>query len=361
MLPSITKRRIFGCCLAAATLNGCGGTQAAFQPVSPIQGAWQGGNDLQLLAYKFSLLTPSHIVPDARPERRGSWMNPDAKHTDLLYASEDTSGEVNVYSYKRPNAKGLLGQLTGFNIPGGLCSDSSGNVYVTDFAGNDVVEYAKGGTEAIERLKIPGDPAGCSVDPVSGNLAVSAFAHTYHKTDCGAVFVFPKAKSPPTLYTDSKFCNYWYPGYDNAGNLYVQGWSKKFVTGLAELRKGATDFRGLTLKGFKIGFPGTVIWVGSTLAVTDQAYKGLPTTAVYYVTVSGTTATRTSETILKDTCLSKFTDVAQPWIMGMKLVGGNTYCRYRFGYWNNSAGGDPRKTIATDIAPRNTGGTTVSR
>jgi hypothetical protein len=361
MLASIIKRRLFACCAATAILTGCGSTQAAFAPASPIQDGLEGGSDLQLLAYKFSRLTPSHIMPNVRPERRGSWMSPEAKHTDLLYASEDTSGEVNVYSYKTPNAKGLLGQLTGFNIPGGLCSDSSGNVYVTDFAGDDVVEYAKGGTEPIKRLKIPGDPAGCSVDPASGNLAVSTYAHTYHKTDCGAVFVFPKAKSPPTLYAYSKFCNYWYPGYDNAGNLYVQGWSKKFVTGLAQLRKGAGDFRGLTLKGFTIGFPGTVIWVGSTLAVTDQAYKGRPTTAVYYVTVSGTTATRTSETILKDNCLLKFTDVAQPWIMGMKLVGGNTLCRYRFGYWNNSAGGDPRKTIDTDIAPRNTGGTTVSR
>jgi hypothetical protein len=361
MLAAIIKRRILGCCLAAAILSGCGGTQATFPPASPIEGAWQGGNDPQLLAYKFSLLTPSRIMPNVRPGRRGSWMNPDAKHTDLLYASEDTSGEVNVYSYKTPNAKGLLGQLTGFNIPGGLCSDSSGNVYVTDFAGDDVVEFAKGGTKPIKHLKIPGDPAGCSVDSASGNLAVSTYAHTYHKTDCGAVLVFPKAQSPPTLYTYSKFCNYWYPGYDNAGNLYVQGWSKKFVTGLAELRNGAKDLHGLTLKGFTIGFPGTVIWVGSTLAVTDQAYKGRPTTAVYYVKVSGTTATRTSETILKDSCLSTFTDVAQPWIMGMKLVGGNTFCRYRFGYWNNSAGGDPRKTIDTDIAPRNTGGTTVSR
>lgn len=360
MLPTI-KRRLFCCSLAAAFLTGCGSTQTVFAPASQIEKGWQGGNDLQALASKFSLLTPRNIVPDVHPEQRGSWMDPDAKHTDLLYASEDTSGVVNVYSYKTPNAKGLLGQLTGFNIPGGLCSGSSGDVYITDFASDDVVEYAKGGTQPIKRLKIPGDPAGCSVDPVTGNLAVSTYAHTYHKTDCGAVFVFPKAKSPPTLYAYSKFCNYWYPGYDNAGNLYVQGWSKKFVTGLAELRKGASGLRGLTLKGFTIGFPGTVIWVGSRLAVTDQAYKGRPTTAVYYVTVSGTTATRTSETILKDKCLLAFTDVAQPWIMGMKLVGGNTYCRYRFGYWNNSAGGDPRKTIDTDIAPRNTGGTTVSR
>jgi hypothetical protein len=361
MFASTARRRLFCCCLATAALTGCGSTQAVFPSASPIQGAWRGGSSLQVAAYKFSLLTPGHVVPEVRLDRRGSWMSPQAKHTDLLYASEDTSGEVNVYSYKTPNAKGLLGQLTGFNIPGGLCSDSSGNVYITDFAGDDVVEYAKGGTKPIKRLKIPGDPAGCSVDAVTGNLAVSTYAHTYHKTDCGAVFVFPKAKSPPTLYTYSKFCNYWYPGYDNSGNLYVQGWSKKFVTGLAELPKGKSDLRGLTLKGFTIGFPGTVIWVGTTLALTDQAYKGGATTAVYYVTVSGTTATLTSKTILKDTCLSTFTDVAQPWIMGMKLVGGNTYCRYRFGYWNNSAGGDPRKTINTDIAPRNTGGTTVSR
>lgn len=361
MLAATVGRRLFCCFLAVGMLAGCGGAQSAFAPARSTQAASQGESDLQSLAFRFSLLTAGHFAPEVRPDEHGSWMNPDAKHSDLLYASDDTAGEVNVYSYKTPNAKGLLGQLTGFKIPGGLCSGSSGKVYVTDFAADDVVEYAKGATKPTARLTIPGNPSGCSVDPVSGNLAVSAYAHTYRKTGCGAVFVFPGARNPPTLYTYSKFCNYWYPGYDNAGNLYVQGWSKKLVTGLAELSEGATKFSGLTLKGFTIGFPGTVIWVGSTLAVTDQEYKGHDKTAVYYVTVSGTTAKLTSKTIITDNCSSTLTDVAQPWIMGMKFVGGNTYCRYRFGYWNNTAGGDPRKTIDTDIAPRDTGGTTVSR
>jgi hypothetical protein len=107
----------------------------------------------------------------AQGQRRVSWMAPDAKKQDLLYISDVSDNEVTVYSY--PSGK-LEGTLTGFEVPTGLCSDKAGDVFVTDFEASEILEYAHGGTTPIATLSDPGQwPSGCSVDPMTGNLAVS--------------------------------------------------------------------------------------------------------------------------------------------------------------------------------------------
>ncbi|MFY9720167.1 MAG: hypothetical protein WAK16_11030 [Candidatus Cybelea sp.] len=293
---------------------------------------------------------------------RRSWVNPDAKKTDLLYVSDEGSGLVDVYSYKTPNGKGLMGQLTGFEFPYGDCSDGAGNVYIDDFLASQVVEYAKGGTTPIKTLAVTGLPIGCSVDPATGNLAVSAFVEANPSTTCGGVWVFAGGSGTPTLYEDPNICEYWPPGYDNASNLFVEGESPN-PAGIDELASGGSSFTELTLSGFSLSVPAGIMWNSnaSGLAATDQNASSTGTTAIYRITVSDGTAALVSTTTLTDSCDSDFIDVVQPWVMGKKVVGGNFDCTFRFNYWNYANGGAPKKSIDTNIAPDIGSGQTVSR
>jgi hypothetical protein len=180
-------------------------------------------------------------------------MRPDAKKTDLLYVSDRYHRAVDVYSYKTPNSKGLLGQLAGFGSPGGECSDSAGNVYVTDSGFHRVVEYAKGGTAPIGTLGITGAPVGCSVDRTTGNLAVSAARDAKGPGSDGGVWVFADATGTPTLYQDPDLHAYWSPGYDIHGNLFVEGISRK-AAGKGKLDELPHDGRGLIENSLSGGY-----------------------------------------------------------------------------------------------------------
>jgi hypothetical protein len=345
-------------------ITGCSGSssQMGLGPASDVQGSARSANDLQSFAHLFRLTTAKHIALDVRPSRRRSWMSPDAKKSDLLYVSDADKAEVDVYSYKAPNSHGLEGQLTGFVLPYGDCSDSAGNVYIDDFAAENIVEYAKGGTTPIKTLTITGLPIGCSVDPTTGNLAVSAFAAANPSTGCGGVYVFASASGTPTLYEDSNVCSYWPAGYDNAGNLFVEGESPNAPT-IDELPSGGSSFTELTLDGFTLYLPAGIMWNGtaSGLGAGDQDYDGGANSGIYQITVSNGTATLVRGTSLKDSCASSVTDVVQPWIMGKKVVAGNLSCTYRFNYWNYANGGVPKKSINANIAPEGALGETVSR
>ena len=123
---------------------------------------------------RLSSVSAQHGFKMTRPEAGRSWMSPIAKRVPLLYVSVWDTGVVYVYSY--PKAK-LLGKLVGIlDTPSGMCSDSKGNVWITNFHGEGITEYAHGGTKPIATLSDPGtDPNGCSVDPLTGNLAVTGF------------------------------------------------------------------------------------------------------------------------------------------------------------------------------------------
>jgi hypothetical protein len=135
-------------CLAAASLPGCGGL-----PFDSAQAA----------------AIPQSRAIAGRVDGRGSWMSPSAERADLLYISDAKSAEV--YVYRLRDLK-LSGTLAGFSYPGGECSDGRGNVWITD--ASRIVEYAHGGTSPISVLSDPNVYAvSCSVDPSSGNLAVT--------------------------------------------------------------------------------------------------------------------------------------------------------------------------------------------
>jgi len=214
-----------------------------------------------------------------------SWMSPSAKWDSLLYVSDGEADVVYVYTY--PKGK-LVGKLVGFNEPSGLCSDTKGNVWITNYNGDNIIEYAHGGTKPIATLSDPGTgPNGCSVDPTTGNLAVAGTLKSINgPSQPGAFAIYAKATGPPHVYS-VPFAVTSNCGYNESGNLSVDGfgWGEKPMFALVELRKGDTLVKNIAVNEV-IGEPGAVQWDAKHLLVGDNEAK-----AIYEFTIKGGSAT----------------------------------------------------------------------
>ncbi len=213
---------------------------------------------------------PSQTAPAGTAAQNGrnapassSWISPQAKKKSLLYVSSVLTGDVYIYSYSTLQ---LVGTLTGFETPYGLCSDKKGHVWIVNDGASQLVEYAHGGQSPIATLSDSNEyPEGCAVDPTTGNLAVTNFSSN---SGSGNLAIFAHAKGTPQTYTDSSIANYRFCGYDNAGNLYLDGASSGGSFAFAELSKGSSSFTTITL-GQKIEWPGGVQWDGEYVDVGD--------------------------------------------------------------------------------------------
>ncbi|MFY9632862.1 MAG: hypothetical protein WAJ94_14775 [Candidatus Cybelea sp.] len=242
-------------CVAAALVAGCANQQSAGTP---------------------STVSPSAAL--AARSAQGSWMKPSAKGQSLVYVSSVLSNDVYVYSY---STQQLVGTLTGFTTPYGLCSDKKGNVWIVNDGASQLVEYAHGGTSPLATLSDSGEyPEGCAVDPTTGNLAVTNF---YSQSGGGSVAIYAGAKGTATLYTDPSIAQYRFCGYDNEGNLFVDGATGSSTFAFAELPKGSGTFSDITLNR-SVEWPGGVQWDGKYVAVGDTdagvIYRAQPSGSV---------------------------------------------------------------------------------
>ncbi len=294
------SRSAFGICAASALLAGCGGSQL---PIGESGAMPQNASIAQI-------------------DRGGSWMLPDAKHDDLLYVS-DFYG-VHVFSYPRGTH---VGDLTGFASPEGLCTDRAGDVFVTDETVAHVYEYAHGGTNRIATLYdnyVDFNPIDCSVDPVTGNLAVAS-------ADAPYVVIFPDAKEHPVVYVDPYASLFWC-AYDDKGNLFIEQirHHRKFYIG--ELPKGATKFKNFVLDS-RAGIPGATKFDGQHVVVEDLRTNGL-----HQVRFSGSNAV-----VIDSTPLNGAKEIQQFWIHKGKVIGPDAYGPAYF--WKYPLGGSPAKAI----------------
>ncbi|MFZ0573691.1 MAG: hypothetical protein WAM02_03280, partial [Candidatus Cybelea sp.] len=189
-----------------------------------------------------------------------SWMAPDIGTQTLLYVSNRKDGSVFVYSY--PQGK-LTGSLLDVRA-GGLCSDGNGNVFIP--RGNEILEYAHGGTEPIATLRNPlgGAAQFCAADPASGNLAVSGgTSRAYGLT------VYTNATGNPKTYRSLNGDAYRSLTYDNQGNLFAVAIpaSSDRSAGLIELPKGASRVANIGWNGMNPSHLGAIQWDGRYLAV----------------------------------------------------------------------------------------------
>ena len=249
----------------------------------------------------------------------------------------------------------VVGKLTGFNNPQGLCSDAAGNVWIANTGTDQMLEYAHGSIGVIAVLSDPvGVPIGCAIDPTTGNLAVT---NLYDFSGAADVLVYVKASGTPRIYSSSAVASYYFGAYDRRGNLYVSGSAANGAYTLTTLPKGGKSLSLVAVKGGTIYFPGTVAWRSSTLLLGDQHCRNGTTSCFYASSLSGKTATIERSIALGGSC-----DVAQAWVGATQIAGGNSgaYCgsgRSRVEIWPYPAGGKSDKSISS---PREPVGTALS-
>jgi hypothetical protein len=306
-----------------------------------------------------------YVAAPQEPDHGTSWMAPDAKAIrKLLYISDHHTDDVYVYNFASGK---LVGKLTGFSDPYGECVDAKGDVWIANFSGSSVVEYAHGGTTPIATLATNGYAIGCSVAP-EGDLSV---ADLTTPSGAGNIELWQHASGTPISYSNSEYCYYvWPPGDDNYGNMFVETNASNYVCelyygGSQGLMPGNSSF-----SQSEISFPGGSMWDGEYVTFTDQQYDQTNTTAIYQtieepcggLMVIGTT-------VLTDTCHNNYVGVVQPFIVGEKntpnnttqgtlVVGGNTWCKHRVDVWNYPAGGNP--VLSLKSAPLEPYGGSVS-
>jgi hypothetical protein len=310
---------------------------------------------------------PLSIAPVRHLDRGKSWILPDAGKQWLLYVSDGSTGTIDIYNYRSRVGK-LYGQITGFTFPYGQCIDRAGNVYVVDNATAKIYEFAHGATSPLATATDDyGSPIGCSVNPTTGDVAVSNFSESGSGSGAGGLDIFAGGLSGnQTDYTSSNFYRLFPPGYDPKGNLFVQAMDYSGAKYLAELPAGKTQFTLLT--GLTIGFPGSVAWDGSYLTATDQDYEYNYVTAIHRFTVSGSAVTIVRTTVLTDNCypFHNYMVAVQPFIGGPlrnqnAVVAGNLNCPNREDFFNYTKGGDPKRSLPSAIAPVAPYGQAVSR
>jgi DNA-binding beta-propeller fold protein YncE len=124
----------------------------------------------------------------------------------ILFVSD--AGLNDVYMYSLPDMT-LEGTLTGFNNPQGMCSDTSGNVYVVNTGTAQVFKISRAGTIVATYTDTVGIPLGCAVDPATGNLAVSDY---FQGSGPGQVLVYTGPSATPTVLSNPAQYYYYFLG-----------------------------------------------------------------------------------------------------------------------------------------------------
>jgi len=270
----------------------------------------------------------------ARSAAGSSWMAPDAKSKDLLYVTDGNADEVEIFSYPQMKREGAV---PGFDQPFGACADKSGDIFIANTGASDILEYAHGGTRPIETLSDPGyEPRGCSIDPTTGNLAVANYIST-PAGGPGNVAIYTDAKGTPTYYSPPSIVyGVFSCGYDDKGNLFMDGQDFGSAFEFAELPSGAKTFTSVTLdQAFEL--PGGVQWDGKYVAVGDAELG-----AIYQFSIQGTKGTKVGTTPLNGVA-----GAYGFWIQGSKVVvpfsGSQGTGTHGVGIWLYPAGGSAKK------------------
>lgn len=325
----------FGCYvpsfgIAAAMVTACGGSQPATSAPD--------------------LMPQSHAIT-TQAERRMLWMLPEALQDDLLYAANANANTVTVYSYSK---RALMGTLD-IESPAGECVDKVGDVYVT--AGTKVLEYAHGGTQPIATLNSGGDNAwACSVDLISGTLAVANFGNDYSP---GFVTTFSHGQE--TTYTTSSIYYFLACGYDDRGNLLIGGFVARnnyYNLAFAMLPKDGAKLIPIALPSESWQNIAAIQWDGRYWAITVPAQHVGET--VYRFSIENHGARAKGRTSLSDDAGYE----GQTWItkgrsisgQGTQIVGGlGSAGEVR--YWNYPKGKKPFASVSDSGYPL---GVTVS-
>ncbi|MGA8575757.1 MAG: hypothetical protein WB609_08785 [Candidatus Cybelea sp.] len=253
------------------------------------------------------------------PRYATSWISPDAKRTrEILFESDLGYGSVEMFSL--PKLK-LEGVVTGFSAPGGMCSDTHGNVYVENVQYPvETIELSHEGKVLRTIGNFYATPVGCAVNPINDDLAV-ANIEDYNQP--ASVWVFPNGESGYGRWLRcSALTSYYYAGYDPQGHLFVDGGGSSGVA----LCRGADDNHTLTavkVKHAKLNSPGMVQWYdpGKYLVLGDPRCS-----CIRRISITGDTGRIIGSTKLLDRHGKPLCNLVQGAIeptAGMTLLGGD--------------------------------------
>jgi hypothetical protein len=229
-----------------------------------------------------------------------SWIAPEAKKSDLVYISNFYGSDILAFTYPGGKSVGLISDVPDAQ---GECTSktSNGNWWVVASGANEVLEYAHGGTAPLKTLSEDvGEPAGCTVDPTSGNVAVAILG-------TGNIVVFTGGSGSGTTIADSLSSTY-SAAYDDEGDLFVSGITASSGYVLLELSKGGNSFETITLHP-NIR-PGSFQWHRNYLAV--GSFDG-----IYHFAIRGTKGREVGFTPIDGFLVAQF------WISDGYVVGAN--------------------------------------
>ena len=159
--------------------------------------------------------------------------------------------------------------------PDGICTNKAGDVFIVSNQNDTIIVYKHGGTCANRDPRRHGRLTRLTVPSIRRpGISPLQTIHTYSDGP-GSVAIYAHGKGTPTIYSDSKMTNVYFVGYDDKGNLFLDGATPPSIGFVfAELPKGKKKFSNIKLKGGYIYFPGKVFWDGKYVTVADQSYGG---------------------------------------------------------------------------------------
>ena len=321
-------QKMLSICVSTILLSGCSNAETSTPGVTSMVG------ESRALQQVFDV-APRSDVPLESAHAESSWIAPDAASQDLLYVLDNTN--VNVYSY--PHGK-LEGTLRHFYLAEDACVDKKGNVLIVNLGLDRIFEYAHAGTKRIKNIDVPTGAVGCSIDPTSGDLAVAGSTSPSN----GGVAIFKKAQGKPKYYADPGFYEYYFCGYDDKGNLFVDGQSSAGSghVVLAELPKRGNALQTISMNQ-TIEWPGEVQWDGKHLAIQDQTVP-----VIYQFEVNGSQAMKVGATNLDGAG-----ELHQTWIQDRTVILPNicgTSCDYSdVLFYKYPAGGKANKEVKKHV------------
>ena len=289
-----------------------------------------GFHSLQTISINGLLTTAAH--PNLRMRSHLGPATPNRHHEKkglYQYVSDFYDSELLEFDY--PKGDSSIGEISVADDPQGECGDALYGAAKRDFwvvnSGNDEIdEFAVDGTGPIKILsESTGEAAGCALDPSSGNLAVTVLG-------ASDIVIFTNASGTGTIVPDGLDSTY-FAGYDNKGDLFVDGITESDTYGVVEMASGSSSFKAVTLNN-SIEFPGEMQWDGKYVTMDDQEAH-----VIYGYTCRGTNCT-----LKRTVSLSGSSDCVQTWIGKGDVfcpdAGNETVNVYKY-----PAGGSPIATL----------------
>jgi len=357
------SKEVLGSLAVAGLLAGCssGGSQSALTPsaMTPTQSHSAQSNGKHTL---HSLLTDNsalkgqtrtharHGIPKFSAPPKSVLMrmkaHPNAAGGPFLYFTDAGTNTLYIYKYTFGYVTAFYAAITaGLSEPQGVCEGKSkapgtvgkGIVWVTNTLSSQIYGFTRGpgglpNTSPTYVVNVldpdPGYfPVGCSLDPVTGNLAVSDIEDVLGGVGNVAIFTPSQqaiSDAPPSaVYFAGNLQRYYFTGYDGSGNLWVDGLDSTLTTfEYAELPGGVGPGNPTTLLNsacsapLAISFPGQVEYDTETkwMTVGDQGVSGVSPSIQYEFTGGQCQIRQTPEDVLSPPATTPNTDVVQSWI-----------------------------------------------